>query len=368
MDISLKPIWGYSLAMISHNQLLSSDKSDTILVTGHTGFKGSWLVMLLHKLGYKTVGISLPPASNSLYLKLDSCDKPTDEYFVDIRNYEEILRIFSSQDFSYAFHLAAQPLVLDSYKDPIKTFATNVMGTTNVLNALLSQKTLKSIGVITTDKVYKNENNATRFSENDELGGKDPYSASKVGTEIVVSAWRELSKLQNGPRIISLRAGNVIGGGDFAIDRLLPDIVRSYINKKPLEIRNLTSTRPWQHVIDPLLGYVMSVILLEDGEIPALNFGPSEPSLSVESVINFAEAAWGKPLDKRVTKQEDMLEAVTLELDSRKAKKVLHWEPFFSQKDAVYSTMNWWKEMDQKNSTASKLCNEEISRALNSYL
>lgn len=368
MSTSLKPNWGYSLVMISHNQLLRLDKDEVVLVTGHTGFKGSWLVMLLHKLGFKTVGISLPPEKNSLYSKLDSCDKPTEEYFVDIRNSEEIFNVVSRQNFSYAFHLAAQPLVLDSYKYPAETFATNVLGTANVLNALLLQENLKSIGVITTDKVYKNENNSARFSENAELGGKDPYSASKVGTEMVVSAWRELSKLQNGPRIISLRAGNVIGGGDFAIDRLLPDIVRSYANGTKLEIRNLTSTRPWQHVIDPLLGYVMSVILLEDGEIPALNFGPSEPSLSVESVINFAESAWGKPIDKHVLEQEVILEAVTLELDSRQANKVLGWEPFFSQKDAIYSTMNWWKEMDQKNSTASKLCNEDISRALNSYL
>lgn len=356
------------MAMLSHIPLTLSNNSGLVLVTGHTGFKGAWLVMLLHKLGFQTVGISLPPALDSLYTKLSVDDRPSIEYFADIRDRAQMIKIISDHNFSYAFHLAAQPLVLESYKKPIETFETNVMGTAHILEALMLQNNLKSIGVVTTDKVYKNDNKSRKFVENDALGGKDPYSASKVGTETVVKTWQTLSNLENGPRIISLRAGNVIGGGDFAPDRLLPDILRSYISEKAIEIRNLKSTRPWQHVLDPLTGYVMAVILLEDKSIGALNFGPTEASLSVDNVIQYAESAWGKPLLKNITEIEQKLEAVTLELDSSKAKDAMGWEPFLNQEEAIFSTIGWWKKLIQGNSTASALCHDDITSALNSYL
>jgi CDP-glucose 4,6-dehydratase len=355
------------MAMSSLKPLTQSNNGGKILVTGHTGFKGSWLVMLLHKLGFETVGISLPPMRDSLYERLDTEDRPSTEYFVDIRDRAQIASIISTHSFSYVFHLAAQPLVLDSYKNPIETFATNVMGTANVLDALLSQKNLQAIGVVTTDKVYKNDETGKRFVEGDQLGGKDPYSASKVGTETVAKTWRDLSKLNNGPRIMTLRAGNVIGGGDFADNRLLPDIVRSYLNDIPIEIRNLDSTRPWQHVLDPLIGYVLAVILYKDTELEALNFGPDEASLSVSEVVRIAESAWERPLIKKVSKHEQKLEALKLELDSSMAKSILGWRPSLTQYESIYSTINWWKKLSRGDNTASSLCHEDISSAIQTY-
>ena len=345
----------------------NGETKGTVLVTGHTGFKGAWLTMLLHRLGYEVIGLSLPPAINALYSKLQPSDRPKTEYFIDINDRESIQTALSKHEFKYAFHLAAQPLVLESYINPQQTFATNVTGTVNVLSALMLQQNLKAIGVITTDKVYKNLNTGKRFTEENPLGGKDPYSASKVGTEAVADAWRQISSMNNGPRVISLRAGNVIGGGDFSNDRLLPDIVRSYIAGSTLIIRNLESTRPWQHVLDPLLGYVLAVENSSKNSCDAFNFGPSERSLSVDTVVKLAISSWGENLNYQTSEPSKDIEAKSLELDSSLATQVLGWQPFLDQRQAVQQTIEWWKFVTIEKISASELCSLEIDKALKLY-
>lgn len=350
------------------NNLFSQDESKgTVLVTGHTGFKGSWLTMLLHRLGYKVVGLSLPPEEYSLYLSLDQTNRPSTEYFVDIRKRDLVKEVLSNHSFTYAFHLAAQPLVLESYANPVETFETNVIGTANILSALIAQETLKAIGVVTTDKVYRNSNTGIRFTENDQLGGKDPYSASKVGTEAVADAWRQISKLNHGPRVISLRAGNVIGGGDFSKDRLLPDIIRSYSSGKPLFIRSPKSTRPWQHVLDPLIGYFLALTNSNYHTFDSFNFGPTEPSLSVSKVIEIAREKLDGNLTIEIVESNIDKEAKSLELDSSRAITKLKWKPFLSQEEAIVRTLDWWKLKNNDSKSANFLCNSEVTSALNSY-
>lgn len=354
--------------MSAHISPGNGETKGTVLVTGHTGFKGAWLTMLLHRLGYDVVGLSLPPEPNALYTSLGPEDRPRVEYLIDINDKELVHEAVSKHEFKHAFHLAAQPLVLESYKNPAQTFSTNVIGTLNVLSALLNQPNLVSIGVVTTDKVYKNLNTGKRFTENDPLGGKDPYSASKVGTEAVADAWRQISEIKDGPRIISLRAGNVIGGGDYSNDRLLPDIVRSYLNKSTLNIRNLESTRPWQHVLDPLIGYYLAVENSTENSCKAFNFGPNEASLTVGNVVKLAINSWGENLNYETSKQSIDIEAKSLELDSTLATQTLGWKPFLDQQQAVQYTMNWWKSAKVENIPAGKLCNLEIDVALKFYL
>lgn len=345
----------------------NSETKGTVLVTGHTGFKGAWLTMLLHRLGYEVIGLSLPPAINALYSKLQPSDRPKTEYFIDINNREFIQTALSKHEFKYAFHLAAQPLVLESYINPQQTFATNVTGTVNVLSALMLQQNLEAIGVVTTDKVYRNLNTGKRFTEKDPLGGKDPYSASKVGTEAVADAWRQISLMNHGPRVISLRAGNVIGGGDYSDDRLLPDIVRSYLTGTTLNIRNINSTRPWQHVLDPLLGYVLAIESSSENSCDAFNFGPSETSLSVASVVKLAVSSWGEDLKYETLEQSEDIEAKSLELDSSLATQVLGWQPFLDQREAVKQTIDWWKLAKLENVPVGELCISEVDKALKFY-
>lgn len=349
------------------NPFSAGTAKGTVLVTGHTGFKGSWLTLLLHKLGFDVVGLSLPPLPNSLYEVLEASDRPGAEYFIDIRDRISIQEALSRHNFKYAFHLAAQPLVLESYANPVETFETNVVGTANILSELILQPTIQAIGVVTTDKVYKNLNYGTRFSETDTLGGKDPYSASKVGTESAADAWRQISNIQKGPRIISLRAGNVIGGGDYSNNRLLPDIVKGYLSHSSLTIRNPESTRPWQHVLDPLIGYYLAVALSGENSYDSFNFGPSEPSLSVKHVIQEAVLSWGSDIVVEIIESEPDQEAKSLELDSSRAKTILGWKPFLNQNEAIKYTINWWKDFKLLNLPAGSLCQSEIDQALSSY-
>ncbi len=346
----------------------SGKSKGTVLVTGHTGFKGSWLTMLLHRIGFEVVGISLPPEKNALYQTLEPKNRPSKEYFIDIRERDSLKKAISQHSFKYAVHLAAQPLVLKSYAYPEETFETNVIGTANVLSALIQQKDLKAIGVVTTDKVYLNLNKEIRFTELDQLGGKDPYSASKVGTESVTDAWRQISAIQKGPRIISLRAGNVIGGGDFSPDRLLPDIVRSYLDGTPLKVRNFCSTRPWQHVLDPLIGYYLALAKSSEHGHDSFNFGPLEPSLNVSKVIEESINFWGKALSVEPTGSNSEVEALTLELDSTRAISVLGWKPHLNQVQAIKSTIDWWKDNQLGKRSPGTLCDYQINEAINSYL
>ena len=315
-----------------------------ILVTGHTGFKGTWLTMLLEEIGVEVYGLSLPPVEDSMYLRLNRTGR-IPEVFMDINDRTKIVDYISELKPSVICHMAAQPLVSHSYIKPVETFMTNVMGTAHLLEAAFQAETVKVFAVVTTDKVYENLETGQRFQELSPLGGKDPYSASKVGTEQVINAWRQIRKLNSGPSILSLRAGNVIGGGDYAANRLLPDLVRGLLYGARVRIRNPKSSRPWQHVLDPLLGYLLAIEkALIDNQDETYNFGPTETSLRVEEVIEIARDFLPKDIIEIVhnSSQEFIIESLKLDLDSSKSLELLQWAPKWTQQEAIIRTLEWW--------------------------
>jgi CDP-glucose 4,6-dehydratase len=333
-----------------------------VLITGHTGFKGAWLTLLLQKLGIEVCGVSLAPEVESLYSRLERKGK-IQETFVDIRNYDALGKVISEFKPNVVFHLAAQPLVLESYAKPRDTFETNVMGTVNLLDLTFNQPSIELVSVITTDKVYKNLNSGTKFTEEDSLAGKDPYSASKVGTEAAVAAWRQMRRKKDGPKIVALRAGNVIGGGDFADARLLPDLIRGFLSGASVEIRNPESTRPWQHVLDPLVGYVQaSSYILEGNNVDAFNFAPDGESLSVGAVARIAQNSWGDSTRVNIVPSDGSLEAATLQLDSNLAKRTLNWRPIWTQEEAVKTTVGWWKKVLKEGLSPIDACEIDFGK------
>lgn len=337
-----------------------------VLITGHTGFKGSWLTMLFERLGINVIGVSLPAEKNSLYERMNRFGK-IPEAFIDIRDVGALSVFLKANEPSAIVHLAAQPLVLESYVQPRDTFETNVMGTVNLLNSAFGLSSIKCIVVATTDKVYRNENLGKAFTESDPLSGKDPYSASKVATEAVVSAWQQISKLENGPKVVSVRAGNVIGGGDWANNRLLPDIIRGFSSKEMFSLRNPESTRPWQHVLDPLYGYVLTLeAALSLTELEAVNFGPLGGSLSVSEVAKIAKDYWPQEVNYEFKKNEldESRESLILQLDSKKAQKVLGWNPKWSQTEAIVKTVRWWDLVLNQGLDPIDVCKQDLEEFL----
>jgi CDP-glucose 4,6-dehydratase len=289
-------------------------------------------------LGAEVVGISLAPETQPNHLNLLNLELTVQHHELDIRNATELAGVFKLAQPEVVFHMAAQPLVLQSYIDPRGTFETNVMGTANILESVSSLEDRSYVVAVTTDKVYENLETGSKFKENDKLQGKDPYSASKVGTESVVAAWNNLWKINESHKICSARAGNVIGGGDFAKDRIIPDIIRGVQKNSIIEIRNPLSSRPWQHVLDPLIGYVNAAGALLNGEnLGAVNFGPTEKSLSVESVVKIAREEFAD--DVRFSfpngQTQQPLESGLLDLDSSLARTLLGWEPKWNQEEAI---------------------------------
>jgi CDP-glucose 4,6-dehydratase len=294
-----------------------------LLLTGHTGFKGTWMTFLLEHLDVPVVGFSLAAEKDSLFERADRTGA-IPEAFAEIRDYEALEQFIDLYKPSTIIHMAAQPLVLKSYESPRETFDINVMGTVNVLDVAFKRDFVKAVIIVTTDKVYRNNNSGRTFVETDPLEGKDPYSASKVGTEAVVAAWQQIAKVSGGPRIVSVRAGNVIGGGDFARDRIIPDFVRGALSGRPVDIRNPESTRPWQHVLDPLVGYLLAIEELIFGKaLEKLNFGPANSNISVLELIDI-----GKKFFPEISISTDFpanknnfVEAGKLQLDSNLSKE-----------------------------------------------
>jgi CDP-glucose 4,6-dehydratase len=298
--------------------------SGPVLITGHTGFKGTWVTLLLERLGIDVVGFSLSPEKDSLFDRAGRTGA-IKEVFADIRDYELLNSYINSIKPSAIIHMAAQPLVLESYRQPKETFDVNVMGTVNVLDAAFKADSAQAIVVVTTDKVYRNDNSGRAFIESDPLEGKDPYSASKVGTEAAVAAWQQIQKISGGPKVVAVRAGNVIGGGDWGDNRLLPDLMRSFSSGQRMTVRSPASTRPWQHVLDPLSGYVSALEAILGGEkISSVNFGPDTQSIAVSEVVMVAVETWGLEtnieLDSSLPK--NITEAVSLDLNPSYAKKL----------------------------------------------
>lgn len=342
------------------------DLPGPLLLTGHTGFKGTWMTFLLEHLNVPVVGYSLPAENDSLYDRAERTGA-IPEVFADVRDYEALEQFIDLHKPSTIIHMAAQPLVLKSYKNPSETFEVNVMGTVNLLDIAFKKDYVKAIIVVTTDKVYRNDNSGRAFVETDPLEGKDPYSASKVGTESVVAAWQQISKVSGGPKVISVRAGNVIGGGDFAENRIIPDMIRGALNGIPVEIRNPESTRPWQHVLDPLHGYL--ILLSRIGELPNMhsyNFGPCEQPLRVEELVKIGMEIFESSRLISLPKREasDSLEASQLALDSTHAASVLGWRPLIDQESAIKKTFYWWKLYIDRKQSAESLCREEVHKFL----
>lgn len=326
-----------------------------VLITGHTGFKGSWLSFLLNDLGAEVVGISLPPESpQSLYNTSRVVELLSKEYFLDIRDQFALENAFIEAKPDYVFHLAAQAYVRRSYMTPLETIATNVMGTANVLVASLAQKSVLGVTLATTDKVYENHGALEPFNESSPLGGKDPYSASKAASELIIAAIA-LSQNPNKIPVTTVRAGNVIGGGDWGEDRLIPDLIHALQHDQPLTIRNPNATRPWQHVLDCLYGYLLVAQLHLENRVnlpKSINFGPSE-SMSVSGLVELFEREFKKKIDQVIV-PSPIPESVWLEIDSTLAHKELNWRCSFSQASAVRQTASWY----------SKFADGEDARAL----
>jgi CDP-glucose 4,6-dehydratase len=333
-----------------------------LLLTGHTGFKGAWMTFLLEHLNVSVVGYSLPPEKDSLYERADRTGA-IPEVFADIRDYRALEEFIDVHKPSTIIHMAAQPLVLKSYKNPRETFDVNVMGTVNLLDIAFKRDFVKAIIVVTTDKVYRNDNSGRAFIETDPLEGKDPYSASKVGTEAVVAAWQQIAKVSGGPKVTSVRAGNVIGGGDFAENRIIPDLIRSVLTGKSTEIRNPISTRPWQHVLDPCVGYIITTEkLIDGGTMESLNFGPEVSSYSVQHVANIGKSAIPE-ISYQIFSSENTqnsLEAASLNLCSILSLRELNWSPKWDSEKACQTTFNWWKKLLTGRFESEQLCINDI--------
>lgn len=314
-----------------------------LLLTGHTGFKGTWMTFLLEHLKVPVVGYSLPAEKDSLYDRAERTGA-IPEALADIRDYQELERFIDLHKPSTIIHMAAQPLVLKSYETPRETFDVNVMGTVNVLDIAFKKDFVKVIIVVTTDKVYRNDNSGRAFVETDPLEGKDPYSASKVGTEAVVAAWQQIAKVSGGPRVVSVRAGNVIGGGDYAENRLFPDIAKSISTRSTVVIRNPESTRPWQHVLDPIAGYLKLLeYSLEEAASSNYNFGPNEPSLSVIEVVKTVSRKFSDIATFEVRQEFSIQESQILNLSVSRATSELKWQSRWNQEEAIEKTMAWWR-------------------------
>lgn len=311
------------------------------LITGHTGFKGAWLAAILKSQGHDVVGISLPPLERSLYTEASLSDLFSQEHFIDIRDRSEFKKAITSAEVDVAFHLAAQPLVRESYKTPIETYETNVIGTLNFLDGIKGTD-INAAVVITTDKVYKNKNLLRGYTEIDELGGHDPYSSSKAAADIATQSWVASFKSKN---IAIARAGNVIGGGDWAADRLIPDLVNAFTVGAPARIRYPNSIRPWQHVADCLAGYLaLSEVMLANGVVGAWNFGPSiDTDTKVSKVADLAASAWGDGASWELDNDPQLHEAGYLLLDSSKARKELNWSDKLDFKATIEWTMDFYK-------------------------
>jgi CDP-glucose 4,6-dehydratase len=341
-----------------------------VLLTGHTGFKGTWMTFLLENLNIPVIGYSLEAEKNSLFDRTERAGS-IPEVFADIRNYEALEKFIDHHKPSTIIHMAAQPLVLKSYEIPHETFEVNVMGTVNLLDIAFKKEFVKAVTVVTTDKVYRNDNSGKAFVESDALEGKDPYSASKVGAEAVITAWQQIEKAYGGPKVVSVRAGNVIGGGDFAAKRLLPDIVRAHMGIEDLVLRNPRAVRPWQHVLDPLTGYLMALeSALGKNNFDSFNFSSFENGMTSHEILKIAFEIW-PALENSTTILHDTHNLVTLEsellnLNAAKAIKVLKWKPIWSQAEAVHATLKWWDTYLQNNSEIDLAINLDILKILES--
>ena len=348
-------------------------KGKRVLVTGHTGFKGSWLSIWLHELGAEVIGVALDPQTGKDNFVLSGIGhKIKVDLRADIRDAAAMQRIFNEYQPEIVFHLAAQPLVRLSYNEPVETWQANVMGTINVMEAFRHCEKSKVAVMITTDKCYENREQSHAYTEDEPMGGYDPYSSSKGACEIAISSWRRSfmnpdKYAEHGKTIASARAGNVIGGGDWAKDRIIPDCIRAIENGQPIAIRNRHAVRPWQHVLEPLSGYMLLAQMM--WEEPTMycegwNFGPKmDAVVPVWDVATMLTEAYGKGELLDQTDPNAVHEANLLMLDITKAQTRLGWQPKMSTKEAIELTADWYKRY--QNEDVYALCVEEIMKFSN---
>ena len=331
--------------------MITSKAKDTMhyLITGHTGFKGTWLSLLLAERGHTVSGISLNPEEDALFSQVNAAEYLENDLRCDIRESKKLESLFKDVNPDVVIHLAAQALVRESYKNPIDTFETNVLGTLNVLKASQQISDLKAQLIITTDKVYKNLSKKTGYLETDALGGQDPYSASKAMADIAAQSW--ISSFDNPPTSIA-RAGNVIGGGDVCADRLIPDLINSYSSGSIPKLRAPNSVRPWQHVLDCLNGYLMLVESVIEGKATgSWNFGPDESQFkTVANVADIVGSIWGVEKSWENDLGDNPHEATLLVLNSNKARAELGWSDKLLFQESVEWTTNWYKNVINGNS------------------
>lgn len=322
-----------------------------MFLTGHTGFKGAWLTLLLQRLGAHTTGYSLPAPTDPSMFALLGLASACDHHIGDIRDIVTMEAALQTAKPDIVFHLAAQPLVRASYADPVATYATNVMGTVHLLDACRRVGSVRTIVVVTTDKCYENGGLARGYVEQDPMGGHDPYSSSKGCAELAASAFRDSFLRDAGIGLASARAGNVIGGGDFAEDRLVPDAVRAFCAGLALSIRNPSAVRPWQHVLEPLTGYLLLAERLEADPnfAEGWNFGPAtNDAVPVVHVVDSLVRLWGGAARWNADRSQHPHEAQLLTLNCDKAKARLDWHPRLKLEEALALCIDWYRCWQQK--------------------
>jgi CDP-glucose 4,6-dehydratase len=322
-----------------------------VFLTGHTGFKGGWLSLWLASMGAKVTGYALAPNTTPNFFEVAKVESDLEQsHIADIRDLEKLQKAMADARPEIVIHMAAQPLVRYSYANPVETYATNVMGTVHVLESIRALDCVRAAVIVTTDKCYENQEWAWGYRENEPMGGHDPYSNSKGCAELVTSAYRQSyfspeKYAQHKVAIASARAGNVIGGGDWSGDRLIPDAIKAFEAKKSLMIRNPLATRPWQHVLEPLSGYlVLAQALYQEGAKfdGGWNFGPrDEDARPVQDVINLLINHWSSAASWQQDTSKQPHEAHSLKLDCSKAKQYLHWSPRWSLEQAIEKIAKW---------------------------
>lgn len=342
-------------------------QSKKVFLTGHTGFKGSWLSLWLHSMGAKVTGYALNPPTQPALFELCNIEQLINSTIGDIRDQHTLEKAVLKTNPDIVIHMAAQPLVRDSYKDPVETYATNIMGTVYLLEAIRKCKNVRAVVNVTTDKCYENQEWVWGYRENEPLGGHDPYSSSKACSEMVTTAYRKSffhpeQYEKHGVAIASDRAGNVIGGGDWAKDRLIPDCIRALLKKEKIIIRSPQAIRPWQHVLEPLSGYLeLAEKLYTSCEFAeAWNFGPDDQDAKpVEWIVKRLCDKWGNEASYAIDKGEHLHEANYLKLDCSKAKEKLGWQPQWNLEKVLDSIIEWAAAY-KENKDLQKICLQQI--------
>jgi CDP-glucose 4,6-dehydratase len=340
-----------------------------VLLTGHTGFKGGWLSLWLRSLGAEVCGFSLPPVKGDNLFAMLPQDCFVNSVIRDLRDANAVNKVVADFQPDVVFHLAAQPIVGLSYREPVNTFTTNALGTMYLLEAVRSAKCSAAVVVVTSDKCYRNDNNGRAFVESDPLGGHDVYSMSKAATEMVVAAWHSsfFSKEDGLGPIATGRAGNVIGGGDYGEDRIIPDAVRAFEKNQPLVLRRPTATRPWQHVLESVSGYLaLGQQLLfqpEKTKLLSFNFGPDfEAERTVLELVDAWLIGWPEAFDLEVAPEPGYVEAARLSLDHSKAKEELGWRPVWDFQKTVAETAAWYRTRHEGQKDHSAMLNMTLEQ------